>query len=361
MAELKNSLVAVCVMAGGIGERFWPLSRIMRPKQLLAITGEETMLRNTVSRHRDIASPENIYIVTTGAQSDLIREEVKELPYGNVIPEPCGRNTAPCVALGAALLYKKDPESVMVVVSADHFIPDVQAYVETIRDAVALARQEKALVTIGVVPRYAETGYGYIKGETKIDYPGAAKAWRVSHFLEKPPLKVAEKLYKTPGYFWNAGMFVFQTKDILKAFEEFMPESWKDLEKIIAKAGTAGEREAIENYYRNVPKISIDNAVMEKASNVAVCAASFRWNDVGSWTSASQHWPKDEKANRLKGEVKLLETSDCIVGNYAEGLVGVIGLNDVVIIRTADATLVCARDKVQDVKKILGDLDEKYR
>ena len=361
MGEIKNSLVSVCVMAGGIGERFWPLSRIMRPKQLLAIIGEKTMLKETVLRHQDIASPENIYIVTTGAQADLIRKEMKELPQGNVIPEPCGRNTAPCVALAAALLYRKDPESVMVVVSADHHIPDVQAYAETIKDAVSLAVQESVLVTVGVVPRYPETGYGYIKGETEISYPGLTKAWKVSRFLEKPPLEVAEKLYKTPGFFWNAGMFVFQTKDILKAYEEFMPESWEDLKNIIAKAGTEEEREAVERYYAKVTKISIDNAVMEKASNVAVCAASFEWNDVGSWTSASAHWPKDEAGNHLKGEVKLLEAGDCIVGNYAEGLVGVIGLKDVVVIRTADATLVCARDKVQDVKKLLEGIDEKYR
>ncbi len=361
MAERNDSLTAVCVMAGGIGERFWPLSRTMRPKQLLAITGEKTMLRETISRHEGIAGPENTFIVTNEAQADLIRQEINELPFGNVIAEPRGRNTAPCVALAAALLYAKAPGSVMVVVSADHHIPDPAEYRATIADAVTLARQEGALVTVGVVPRYPETGYGYIKGETEIAYPGSTKAWKVSRFLEKPPLEVAEELYKTPGFFWNAGMFVFQTKDILKAYEEFMPESWDDLKNIIAKAGTEGEREAVERYYAKVPKISIDNAVMEKASNVAVCAASFEWNDVGSWTSASAHWPEDGKANRLKGEVKLLETEDCIVGNYADGLVGVIGLKDVVVIRTGDAVLVCARDKVQDVKKLLNDLNEKYR
>ena len=361
MAEFKNSSVAVCVMAGGIGERFWPLSRIMRPKQLLAITGEKTMLRETVSRHQELASPENIFIVTTGAQSELIRAEIGELPYGNIIPEPCGRNTAPCVALGAALLYAKDPESVMVVVSSDHHIPDSETYRATIEDAITLARQEHVLVTIGVLPRYPETGYGYIEGKEEISYPGRTKGMKVSRFLEKPPLAVAEVLYKTPAVFWNAGMFVFRTKDILAAFERFMPESNDALKEITIKAGTADERAAIENYYRVVEKISIDNAVLEKADNVAVLAAEFQWSDVGSWTSASAHWPEDEKGNRLKGEIKLLESENCIVGNYHEGLVGVIGLSDVVVIRTGDAVLVCARDKVQDVKKLLGDISEKYR
>jgi len=357
----KENSIAVCVMAGGIGERFWPLSRTMRPKQLLAITGERTMLRETIARHAGLSSPEDVFIITTKEQSDLIVREISELPEGNVIPEPCGRNTAPCVALGAALLYAKDPESVMVVVSSDHHIPDSESYRATIEDAIALARQEHALVTIGVVPRYPETGYGYIEGKEEISYPGKTKGMKVSRFLEKPPLKIAEELYKTPGVFWNAGMFVFRTKDILAAFERFMPESNSALKEITAKAGTAEERAAIENYYRVVEKISIDNAVMEKADNVAVLAATFQWNDVGSWTSASAHWPEDEKGNRLKGEIKLLESENCIVGNYHEGLVGVIGLSDVVVIRTGDAVLVCAKDKVQDVKKLLTDLDEKYR
>ena len=357
----KDGRIAICVMAGGIGERFWPLSRTMRPKQLLAITGERTMLRETIARHAGLSSPEDVFIITTKEQSDLIVREISELPEGNVIPEPCGRNTAPCVALGAALLYAKDPESVMVVVSSDHHIPDSVAYRATIEDAIALARQEHALVTIGVVPRYPETGYGYIEGKEEISYPGKTKGMKVSRFLEKPPLKIAEELYKTPGVFWNAGMFVFRTKDILAAFERFMPESNSALKEITAKAGTAEERAAIENYYRVVEKISIDNAVMEKADNVAVLAATFQWNDVGSWTSASAHWPEDEKGNRLKGEIKLLESENCIVGNYHEGLVGVIGLSDVVVIRTGDAVLVCAKDKVQDVKKLLTDLDEKYR
>jgi len=357
----KDGRIAICVMAGGIGERFWPLSRTMRPKQLLAITGERTMLRETIARHAGLSSPEDVFIITTKEQSDLIVREISELPEGNVIPEPCGRNTAPCVALGAALLYAKDPESVMVVVSSDHHIPDSESYRATIEDAIALARQEHALVTIGVVPRYPETGYGYIEGKEEISYPGKTKGMKVSRFLEKPPLKIAEELYKTPGVFWNAGMFVFRTKDILAAFERFMPESNSALKEITAKAGTAEERAAIENYYRVVEKISIDNAVMEKADNVAVLAATFQWNDVGSWTSASAHWPEDEKGNRLKGEIKLLESENCIVGNYHEGLVGVIGLSDVVVIRTGDAVLVCAKDKVQDVKKLLTDLDEKYR
>ena len=357
----KDGRIAICVMAGGIGERFWPLSRTMRPKQLLAITGERTMLRETIARHAGLSSPEDVFIITTKEQSDLIRKEINELPVENVIPEPCGRNTAPCVALGAALLYAKDPESVMVVVSSDHHIPDIEAYRSTIEDAIALARQEHALVTIGVVPRYPETGYGYIEGKEEISYPGKTKGMKVSRFLEKPPLKIAEELYKTPGVFWNAGMFVFRTKDILAAFERFMPESNAALKEITAKAGTADERAAIENYYRVVEKISIDNAVLEKADNVAVLAAEFQWNDVGSWTSASAHWPEDEKGNRLKGEIKLLESENCIVGNYHEGLVGVIGLREVVVIRTGDAVLVCARDKVQDVKKLLTGLDEKYR
>ena len=164
----KDGRIAICVMAGGIGERFWPLSRTMRPKQLLAITGDRRMLRETIARHAGLSSPEDVFIITTKEQSDLIVREISELPEGNVIPEPCGRNTAPCVALGAALLYAKDPESVMVVVSSDHHIPDSVAYRATIEDAIALARQEHALVTIGVVPRYPETGYGYIEGKEEI-------------------------------------------------------------------------------------------------------------------------------------------------------------------------------------------------
>lgn len=357
----KENSIAVCVMAGGIGERFWPLSRTMRPKQLLAITGEKTMLRETIMRHAGLSDNENVYVITTKEQSELIVKELPEIPRKNVIPEPCGRNTAPCVALGAALMFAKDPECVMVVVSSDHHIPDSEAYRQTISDAITLARQEHALVTIGVVPRYPETGYGYIEGKTEISYPGKTKGLKVTRFLEKPPLTVAEVLYKTPGVFWNAGMFVFRAADILEAFARFMPESNAELKEIIKKAGTPDERAAIENYYRAVEKISIDNAVMEKADNVAVMAAEFKWNDVGSWTSASAHWPEDEKGNRLKGEIKLLECEDCIVGNYHEGLVGVIGLKDVVVIRTDDATLVCAKDKVQDVKKLLTGLDEKYR
>lgn len=345
--------LSVCIMAGGVGERFWPLSRPSSPKQLLNIVGEDPMITDTAGRNILAVPPERLYVITTCSQADAIAGALPDIPRENVIAEPYGRNTAPCIGLMSALLSGRDPDAVMAVIPADHCIPDKEIYARTIIDAAAIAMREHALVTIGITPRYPETGYGYIVAGETVDSDSDTVFSRVACFVEKPPHRRAEELIAAGNAFWNAGMFVFRVVDMLDAFRKYLPEFYPGLVKIRDTAGTDSCAAVIENVYDTAPSISIDYAIMEKADNVIVAHGAFTWDDVGSWTAAAEHWPDDARGNAVRGEALLLDTEQCVIGNYTDGIVGMVGVRNLIVIRTGDALLVCPRDKAQDVKKLV--------
>jgi len=350
-----------CIMAGGKGERFWPLSRSSRPKQLLAIAGPQPMIAGVAELNAQLVPPGRLFVVTTQEQAAAIRAALPAVPADNVIAEPCGRNTAPCIGLAAALVSARDPGAVLAVVPADHCIPDRDVYARTMRDAAAVAEREHALLTIGIEPRYAETGYGYIAAGERVAFPGATVFSRVKQFIEKPSRDKAEALIAGGGVFWNAGMFVFRAEDMLAAFRRFLPEFAPALDAIRASAGGEGRDAAIRAAYDAAPAISIDYAVMEKADNAIVAHGAFAWDDVGSWTSVGAYWQQHPGGNAVKGNAALIDAENCIIGNEAAGVIGVLGVKDLIIVRTGDAVLVCHRDRAQDVKKIVQKLREQPR
>lgn len=350
----------ICIMAGGKGERFWPLSRDSRPKQFLRIVGEKTMIAETASRNAALVPNDRLYVVTTKDQAKIVVRSLPELPKENIVAEPMGRNTAPCIGLMCALLARKEPEAVLAVVPADHVISDAKRYVRTLRDAMAVACREKALVTIGITPTFPETGYGYILAADSVAHDGPTKFSRVERFVEKPQRARAEELIGTGRAFWNAGMFVFRVADMLGAFRQFMPELHEGLAKIVAaKPSRLGA--TIKAVYQHAPSISIDYAVMEKAANVIVAHGAFRWDDVGSWSAVAEHWHRDHAGNVARGDVAAVEATGCVVVNDCPGAVGVVGLDNVVVVRTRDAVLVCPKDRAQDVKKIVQHMRNDHR
>jgi len=358
---MKNNL-SVCIMAGGVGQRFWPRSRETNPKQLLNIVGDKPLITQTAERNFVSVSPEQLYVITTKGQAEDISNALETVPKQNIIGEPYGRNTAPCIGLVCALLAAKNPGTVLAVVPADHWIPDADIYSRTICDAAEIASREKALVTLGIKPRGPETGYGYILAGEKIDFSGKTKFSEVNKFIEKPDKKKAEKLISAGNAFWNAGMFVFQVSEMLKAFSDFLPEFYEGLQNISNAAGsesgtgTSNLEKIIEEVYSNAPKISIDYAIMEKAENVIVGHCDFKWDDVGSWSSVSTHWPTDEKSNAVRGNVVTVDSSNCVIENTGRGVVGLVGVDNIIVVQTDDAILVCRKDKDQDVKKLVEKL-----
>ena len=354
MNALSRNLY-VCIMAGGKGERFWPLSRDGRPKQFLRIVGPHSMITETALRNRALVPPSRLLVVTTRAQARSVAHALPTIPRRNIIVEPCGRNTAPCIGLVSAMVARDNQDAVLAVVPADHVIDDTALYVRTIRDAAAMALREQALVTIGIEPQFPETGYGYIVAGRRIARRGPTKFSRVERFVEKPARARAEELIATGRALWNAGMFVFRVSDMLYSFWRYVPALHAALTRVLAAPKSLVPK-MVADLYAHVHGISIDYAVMEKAKNVVVAHGPFRWDDVGSWSAVAGHWNRDGAGNVSRGEVAAVESSGCVVANECPGVVGLVGLEDVVVVRTRDALLVCPKSKAQDVKKLVQHL-----
>ena len=337
-----QSLVAV-VMAGGRGTRFWPRSRNARPKQFLAITGEETLLHQTVRRLDGHVSPERIFVVTTEDLAAETRRMLPELPSDNVIVEPEGRNTAPCLALALVEIEKKVPNGVMAVLSADHWIGDRELFLEDLDLAVSHAAERHELVTFGIRPTYPETGYGYIESE------GEGAVLQVKAFREKPPVDVAVEYLASGRHYWNAGMFVWTLADFRAGLQQHAPEVLAPLDAWI-QAGA--EPAALAAAYGQLPKVAIDVALMEKAGTVAVVPTRFRWSDVGSWPAAIEFQEPDAEGNVSQGETLLLDTRNCAFFG-GKRLIAASGVDDLIVVDAEDALLICRRDKAQSVKQIV--------
>lgn len=349
------------IMAGGSGTRFWPLSREKMPKQLLKIGGEDTLIRETVGRVLPLVGAKDIFIVTNQSLAESINYQLSSKFGGswddNFILEPEAKNTAPALGLAALHLERVDPESVMVVLAADHFIRNTDDFLDLIRKAVEAARYSY-LVTLGIKPYRPETGYGYIKSGEKCRESGIDGVSRVEAFVEKPDLDTAKEYLKKGNYYWNSGIFIWKTRTLLAEIEKYQPSLHKGLCEIRKNIGTDKEAEVIKEVFKKFDSISIDYAVMEKTDRAAIIPADIGWSDVGSWTALDDVSERDASGNVISGNVIDIGSRDSIV--YAEKrLVATIGLKDAVVVDTPDATLVCSKDRAQDVKKVVDELKKR--
>lgn len=347
-------------MAGGGGERFWPRSRQAFPKQLLAIFGKNSMIQETVSRIAPLVPPRRLLVITNRVQAPHIAQQIKTVPRSSIIAEPFGRDTAACIALGTALIMARDPEAVMVVLPADHVIHDRRALLANLTDACRVAEEQNCLVTLGIVPSGPATGYGYIRRGRWLSYGLKTAFARVENFTEKPALAAAKRYMHSGKYLWNSGIFVWKAAAIAEQIGKQMPELYRGFLKIRESLSRRGWQRVVERVYQRLPRISIDYGVMEKADNVVVARADFDWDDAGSWLALERHLPADTHGNIVVGDGITHDSRGCIIMSEG-GIVGCLGLDDVVVIRTPDAVLVCHRGAAQDIKKIVGRLKSQGR
>ena len=351
--------LAAVIMAGGKGERFWPRSRGLHPKQLLPITGRRTMIQETVKRMKPLISSDDIFVVAGKELVREIKEQLPELKSGNLILEPFGRNTAAAIGLAAIAIKKINKEAIMVVLAADHLIREKRKFLLTISIAARAAKEGK-LVTLGIAPTRPETGYGYIESGKRICVPGTrknAEIYTVKRFVEKPDEAGAKKYLQSGKYFWNSGMFIWKVEAILQAIHEHMPELHRGLAEISAARGVSHKKEVTLKVYKELEDISVDYGIMEKSKNIAVVKADFHWNDVGSWLSMERIHKKDKYGNVIQGKFVGIDTHGCILIGK-EQLIATVGVSDLIVVSTADAVLICSRNRAQDVKKIVGKLSD---
>jgi mannose-1-phosphate guanylyltransferase / mannose-6-phosphate isomerase len=349
------------IMAGGSGTRFWPLSREKMPKQLLKIGGEDTLIRQTVGRMLPLVDVRDIFIVTNASLADTIGHQLQsrfERDWDqNLILEPEARNTAPALGLAALHLERTNPESIMVVLAADHVIKKSADFLSLIAKAGEAARQGY-LVTLGIKPDRPETGYGYIRSGSSCTEPGLDGVRRVQSFVEKPDIETAKRYIQSGDYFWNSGIFIWKTSTFLSEMEKHHPALYQGLCEVRRHIGTDREADVIREVFKKTDSISVDYAVMEKTDKAAVIPADIGWSDVGSWTALDDVSDRNASGNVVSGNVIDIGSRDSII--YAEKrLVATIGLRDTVVVDTPDATLVCSKERAQDVKKVVDELKKR--
>ncbi|GIV62087.1 MAG: mannose-1-phosphate guanylyltransferase [Rhodothermaceae bacterium] len=342
------------IMAGGIGSRFWPKSRLDHPKQFLNVFGDATLIQNTVARLQGLIPPERCFVVTHERYVAQTREQLPAVPPENILAEPMSRNTAPCIAYAAVRLRALDPEATMVVLPADHVITNVQQFHRVLRTAIETAQEPGALVTIGITPTYPATGYGYIQFDGNPDTLSdeTPRALRVRTFAEKPDLETAERFLDSGDFLWNSGMFIWRADSILEQMACHLPDAYQAFLPVAEVAGTDREPDAVTEAFQKSPRISIDYGVMERADKVYVVPGSFGWSDVGDWRAVYDLSEKDQHGNALQGNVIVHDASRCLVQSD-DRLVVLIGTHDMVVVDTEDAVLVCHRDSAQQVKNVV--------
>jgi mannose-1-phosphate guanylyltransferase len=346
------------ILAGGRGERFWPLSRADKPKQFLKLTSEKTMLEETIVRVRPLIPLERMRIVANETMSQHILSAANEIESENVLTEPRGRNTCLAIGLAAVHLRHQDPDAIMVVLSSDHLIRPAEKLVKIMEDACAIAASDKCLITIGIVPTRPETGYGYIKIGEQIRSDLESQVYHVAAFTEKPKEVVAQEYYYNRNYLWNSGMFVWRADAILKAIGDCRTEIGRQLEEYAKAVGTASELAARERLYARAESISIDYAVLETARNVLAIRADIVWDDVGSWLALQRYKDVDGDNNVVIGEAILRDTFETTIYNDSPGIIAALGLSDLVVVRAGDITMVAHKSKLGDLKKLLQEVGE---
>lgn len=350
---MNDSRYAV-IMAGGRGERFWPQSRLKRPKHLLPIVGDKPMLAQTLDRLEALIPAQNCFIITNAEQREAILESCPQLPPENVVGEPVGRDTAAAVALATLLVQRKNPEARIAMLPADAAIHDTEGFQKTLNAAFQAADSDaSALVTIGIQPTFPATSYGYLKrsGTITNTAEGDAPCYQVERFVEKPDKATAETYLAEGGYYWNAGMFIWQLSAITAELERNTPGLWAAVQAI-GTALNAGQplADCLAEHYPKLEKISIDYAVMEKARNVQMIPSGFDWDDVGEWPAIARHTQQDAAGNTIKGNALIDDGKNNIVVGEDGHLTVLIGMDDLIVVQTPDATLICPREKAQALK-----------
>ena len=347
------------IMAGGSGTRLWPRSRGSHPKQLLGLLSERTMLQEACYRLAPLVSDEKIFVATSEAYTDVVRQQIPQVPAGNIIGELEGHGTAPCIGLSALHLRRLEPEAVMAVLTADHYIERADELRRALGAAAQVAEKGR-LVTLGIKPNRPATGYGYIHRSEKLGEVSGLDVYRVEKFTEKPDLATAQAFVESGRYYWNSGMFIWKVSTILREFEKLMPQFYAQLMEIDAALGTAEERAVLERVWPQVENETIDYGIMERADDVAVIPVDIGWSDVGDWTALSELLPADAEGNVVVGQHIGLDTTGCLI-HGARRLVTTIGLEDMIIVDTEDALLVCPRERAQEVRDLVRKLRESSR
>lgn len=345
--------VYTAILAGGSGTRFWPLSRTKSPKQLLNLSGDDVMINETIKRCESIVASEDVYIVTAQKQFESVDKVLLEsIPRKNILLEPYAMNTAPSILFAALKIRKCKGEGVLCVFPSDQHITEKDEFVKVLESAVKYAENSEKIVTIGITPTFPSTGYGYIRCEEELN---KGSFYDVYEFCEKPDYDTAKKYVESLKYLWNSGIFVFKVSTIISAFERYLPRLYSRLSDWFEDENA----ESFPQVFRSLPKTSIDYGILERSEDVVVTPGDFGWNDVGSWDSLGAIFPPDENKNIVRSEKNIfINTSDCII--YSENqLVTTNGVNNLIIVSTKDALLVCDKSRAQDVRKIVDRLSDK--
>lgn len=345
------------VLAGGYGERFWPASTMQRPKQLLSLLGERTMLEMAVDRLAGLIPPERVLVLTSEDLVAATIERSPDLPAKNVIGEPMRRDTAAAAALACAVVKARDPDGVFCIVTADHMMRDVDLFRATLRSSLELASANNVLVTIGITPTRPSTAFGYIEATEPFAERDEIVFRTVNRFVEKPDAETATSYVDSGMFSWNSGMFIWSVDSLHRAFADHAPPLSAMIDAVLPSVDTDNFRSALVAAFTPLDKISIDYALMEKADNIVMAEGNFAWDDVGSWPEVAGHLPADTEGNVIVGSAELMDSNNNIV--VSEGrLTALIGLDDLVVVHTEDATLICPKDRAQDVKKVVTALRE---
>ncbi len=345
----------VAIMAGGIGSRFWPKSRSAYPKQFIDILGTgKTPIQWTVERYAKFIPAENIFIVTSGDYLSIVKEQLPQLDPANILAEPSRKNTAPCVAYISFKILNKDEDAILIVAPSDHVVLDTDEFQRVSLQALGFAAHTKSFVTLGIKPTYPNTGYGYIQHEMM---SVADNIFKVKTFTEKPNKELAQTFLSSGDFLWNAGIFIWQVKQIVKAFEEYQPEMYELFSAEKDSFNTPEEQAALKRIYPLCINVSIDYAIMEKAGNVYVIPSSFGWSDLGTWNSAYENLDKDYFDNAVAAKnVMVIDATKCMISAEDGKLLVLQGLDDFIVVDTKDVLLICKKEKEQEIKEYVAEV-----
>ncbi len=354
MSRISNHLV---IMAGGVGSRFWPMSTAERPKQFIDVLGTgKTLLQLTVERFGNLIPSENVWVVTNERYADIVSQQLPDMPRGNILCEPCRRNTAPCIAYVSWRIKSQDPTANIVVTPSDHIVTNTTEFQRVISECMKFTSDTDAIVTLGMKPTRPETGYGYIQANLSANSLRNKEIFRVDSFREKPDLDTAKKYISKKNYFWNAGIFIWNVNTIVNAFRMYQPALARIFESMLPIYGTDKEQETVNELFPQCESISVDYAIMEKAEEIFVCPADFGWSDLGTWGSLQQQSHKDLYGNAVMGaDITLYESHNCIVHTMQEKKVVVQGLDGYIVAENNDTLLICKLSEEQRIKQFSGE------
>jgi len=354
MGRINNHLV---IMAGGVGSRFWPMSTAEHPKQFIDVLGTgKTLLQLTVERFGQLVEPENIWVVTNSKYADIVASQLPDMPKGNILCEPCRRNTAPCIAYVSWRIKSKDPKANIIVTPSDHIVINVREFQRVVSECMKFTSDTDAIVTLGMKPNRPETGYGYIQANLRAHSLRNKEIFRVDSFREKPDLDTAKQYIKQSNYFWNAGIFIWNVNTIVNAFRMYQPSMARIFESMMPFYGTSREQEIIDERFPECESISVDYAIMEKAEEIFVCPADFGWSDLGTWGSLHQQSHKDLYGNACIGhDINMFESHNCIVHTLPEKKVVIQGLDGYIVAEKDDTLLICKLSEEQRIKQFSGE------